>query len=72
MSDLEASVSKRRRISMIWAVPIAALLLGLYMVFYTLQSQGPEITIVFSTAEGIQAGKTKVAITILSSSPSVQ
>ena len=41
MSDAEATVSERRRISFIWFVPIVALLLGIWMVIYTLQSEGP-------------------------------
>lgn len=62
MSDAEARVSERRRISFIWVVPIVALLLGIWMVIYTLESEGPEITIVFSNAEGIEAGKTKLKV----------
>ena len=42
--------------------PAVALALGIWMVIFTLQSQGPEITIVFSTAEGIEAGKTKIKL----------
>jgi len=60
MSDDQADVRQRRRISTIWILPIVALLLGAWMVWFTLQSQGPEITIHFGTAEGIEAGKTKI------------
>jgi paraquat-inducible protein B len=60
MNDTPAAVKRRRRIAPIWVVPIVAVLLGLWMVVYTYRNQGPEITIVFSTAEGIEAGKTKV------------
>jgi paraquat-inducible protein B len=60
MNDTPAAVKKRRRIAPIWVVPIVAVLLGLWMVVYTYRNQGPDITIVFSTAEGIEAGKTKV------------
>ncbi len=60
MSDTEATVSERRRISKIWIVPIIAVLLGAWMVYFTWSNQGPEITIVFKTAEGIEAGKTKL------------
>jgi len=60
MNETEASVKRRRRIAPIWLVPIVAVLLGLWMVVYTYRSQGPEISIVFSTAEGIEAGKTKI------------
>ena len=62
MPDAEASVSERKRISAVWLIPIVALLLGVWMVIYTLQSEGPEITIVFDTAEGIEAGETKIKV----------
>lgn len=60
MSEARASVKRRRHIAPIWLVPIVALLLGLWMVVHTYRSQGPEIIIVFSTAEGIEAGKTEI------------
>lgn len=60
MSEAQAEISEQRRISAVWLVPIVALLLGVWMVVYTLRSQGPEITIVFSSAEGIEPGKTKI------------
>jgi paraquat-inducible protein B len=62
MSDARPNISQKRRISAIWIVPIVALGIGLWMLIYTLQSQGPEITIVFSTAEGLEAGKTKIKL----------
>jgi len=62
MTDAHANISQRRRISPIWFVPILALALGIWMLVYTIQSQGPEITIVFSTAEGLEAGKTKIKL----------
>lgn len=60
MSEAEAVVSSRRRIPAIWLVPVVAFVLGIWMVAYTYMTEGPEITIVFSTAEGIEAGKTKL------------
>ena len=62
MTEAHATVTRRRRINPIWFVPIVALALGIWMVVYTILSQGPEITIVFSTAEGIEAGKTKIKL----------
>ena len=60
MAEARATVSERRRISAIWLVPIVALVLGIWMVIHTLRSQGPEITIVFSSGASIEAGKTKI------------
>jgi paraquat-inducible protein B len=62
MTDAQATVSQRRRISKIWLVPIVALVLGLWMLIYTLQSEGPEITIAFLSADGIEADKTKIKV----------
>ncbi len=60
MSEPRATVSETKRVSLVWLVPIVALVLGAWMVIHTIQSQGPEITVVLSTAEGIEAGKTKI------------
>ncbi|MDJ0846946.1 MAG: intermembrane transport protein PqiB [Myxococcota bacterium] len=60
MAEAKVSAPKRRRLSPVWVVPIVAVLLGAWMVFYTWQTEGPSITLVFATAEGIEAGKTKV------------
>ena len=50
----QAAVSRRRRISAVWIVPLLAVGLGAWMIWFTLQNQGPEITILFGTAnEGI-------------------
>lgn len=60
MSETTAKVRPRRKIPMIWVVPIVAALLGIWMVVYNYMNQGPEISITFSTAEGIEPGKTKI------------
>lgn len=60
MPDATPEVSGRRRISPIWLVPILAMLLGIWLVFWTWRNQGPEITITFTTAEGIEAGTTRI------------
>jgi paraquat-inducible protein B len=60
MAEAKAQVSERRRISSIWVIPIVAMLLGVWMLVYSYQNRGPEIEIVFETAEGVEAGKTKV------------
>jgi paraquat-inducible protein B len=62
MADAEVTVTKRRRISPIWFVPIVALALGIWMVVYTFQSQGPLIHIVFASGSGIEAQKTKIKL----------
>ena len=57
----EAVVSTRRRqISIVWIVPLVALLIGVWLVYKTLSEKGPTITISFKSAEGLEAGKTKI------------
>ena len=45
---------------MVWFVPFIALLIGGWMVYYQWQNEGPLITIAFDSAEGMEAGKTKI------------
>jgi paraquat-inducible protein B len=46
--------------SVVWIVPLIALLVGGTLLFQAINSRGPEITISFKTAEGLEAGKTKL------------
>lgn len=59
-SEQKVRVSSRRRLPAIWIIPLVALVVGVGMVINHYRTQGPEITITFSTAEGIEAGKTKI------------
>ena len=57
----EAVVSTRRRqISIVWVVPLVALLIGAWLVYKAVSEKGPTITIAFKSAEGLEAGKTKI------------
>jgi paraquat-inducible protein B len=60
MSATKAVVSPIRAVSSIWIVPIAAFLIGAWMVYHTWSNLGPLITIEFATASGLEAGKTKI------------
>ncbi len=60
-SDLPAAAVKRRRgISMVWVIPLVAAAIGLFLAYRAYMEQGPTITISFDTAEGLEAGKTKL------------
>ena len=50
----------RRRLAAIWIVPIVAVLVGLGLAVQAIMARGPEITLDFSHAEGLEAKKTKV------------
>jgi paraquat-inducible protein B len=56
----EAEVETRRRLSIVWLIPAVALLVGAYVAWDAYASRGPEITIRFRTAEGLEAGKTQI------------
>ncbi len=55
-----ANVRGRRLLSPIWAIPIVAVLIAAFLGWTTLASRGPTITIVFTSADGLVAGQTKV------------
>ena len=55
------SVPKRRtRLSLVWLIPIVAAIVGAWVAVTRVLSQGPKITIVMKSAEGLEAGKTKI------------
>ncbi len=56
----KAVVRKQRRISSIWIIPGLALLLGAWMLFNAIIHADPVIEVRFDTADGIEAGRTKV------------
>src|SRR5210317_2171177 len=56
----EAVVKVRKQFSIVWVVPLVALLIGGWLVYKTISEKGPTITISFKTAEGLEAGKTKI------------
>ena len=51
---------KRWRISMVWLVPIFAAVVAIGVAIQRIMSEGPTITIIFKSAEGVEAGKTVV------------
>jgi paraquat-inducible protein B len=56
----EAVVQQKTGFSIVWVIPIVAALVGAFLVYKALSEQGPEITITFETADGLEAGKTKI------------
>jgi paraquat-inducible protein B len=56
----EAAIRTGKSFSIIWVVPIVAAIIGGWLIFKALSEKGPEITIVFKSAEGLEAGKTKL------------
>jgi paraquat-inducible protein B len=58
----QAQVEPLKSISKIWLIPIVALFIGAWMIYFHLSSQGPLIVIYFASGEGIEAGKTKIKV----------
>src|ERR1700733_9151996 len=55
------NVPKRRtRLSLVWFIPILAAIVGAWVAVTRVLSEGPKITIVMNSAEGLEAGKTKI------------
>lgn len=50
----------RFRLSLVWLVPLVAVLIGASLLVRSVLATGPRIEIEFNTAEGIEAGKTEV------------
>jgi paraquat-inducible protein B len=61
-STPEAIVQPKKKFSfsIVWLVPVVAVLIGGWLVYKALSEKGPTITITFESAEGLEAGKTKI------------
>jgi paraquat-inducible protein B len=66
MSDLHptavvrSKIEHRRRLSLIWAIPVVTVIIGGWLAWRTLSERGPLITVTFETAEGLQADQSHV------------
>ena len=58
--DSRVVPKKQTRLSLVWIIPIVAALLGVWVAVARIRSEGPKITIMFQSAEGLEAGKTKI------------
>ncbi len=52
--------ARKRSISIVWLVPIVALAIGAWLVYKAVSEKGPTVTITFKSADGLEAGKTKI------------
>ena len=63
LTDVPSAVARPKRRSspqLVWLIPIVAVLIGGWLAVKTILDKGPTVTITFKTAEGLEAGKTKV------------
>jgi paraquat-inducible protein B len=56
----QAAIGEKPKFSLVWVVPIVAAVIGAWLVYKAITEEGPTITIIFETGEGLTAGKTKV------------
>ncbi len=56
----EVVVEKGRGLSPIWLIPIVALIVAGILAYQAIQERGPKVMILFESAEGLVAGKSKV------------
>lgn len=54
------SRQNRMRLSLVWIVPLVALVIGAALVVRSFLQHGPDITIEFQNADGLEAGRTDV------------
>ena len=52
--------SPKRKISLVWLIPIIAATIGAWLMYRTVTEKGPEVTISFESALELEAGKTKI------------
>lgn len=58
----QAQVAGKRRstFSLVWIVPLLAVIIGAWLAWKTISEKGPTFVIQFKTAEGLEAGKTRI------------
>ncbi len=59
-SQTAPKVSRKKSLSIVWLIPIATLILSMFLAFQAWREQGTMIEIVFQQAEGVTANKTAV------------
>ena len=57
---VQAVIKRKKSVSIVWIVPLVALLIGGWLAYRAITEKGPTITITFQSAEGLEAGKTKI------------
>ena len=61
VSDVpDVIVHSKKAFSIVWLVPIVAAIIGGWLAYKAISERGPTITIVFKSAEGLEAGKSKI------------
>lgn len=56
----ETVVETRTGFSIVWLIPLVAALIAIWLAYKAWSESGPTVTISFKTAEGLEAGQTKI------------
>ena len=56
----DAVVEEKSGLSIVWLVPVVAAVIGAWLAYVAISGRGPEITITFESASGLEAEKTKI------------
>ncbi|OUI92937.1 paraquat-inducible protein B [Acetobacter indonesiensis] len=59
-SIMPDAVVRRIRFSIIWIIPLVSVLIAGFLVWRSFANNGPEITVMFDTADGLTSGQTQV------------
>ena len=60
LNDIPAALVRRSGLSMVWLIPFIAAVVGVWLGYKALSEQGSTVIIEFKSAEGLEAGKTKI------------
>jgi paraquat-inducible protein B len=60
VSEAKIVPKKRTHLSFVWIIPIVAAVAGVWIAVTKILAKGPEITIVFNSADGLEANKTRI------------
>lgn len=58
--EAEPLLEREPRLSLIWIIPLVAVVVAAWLGWRTLSQEGPLITLTFTTADGLTAGQTRV------------
>ena len=53
-------LSQSRKFTWVWIAPIAAAVIAIWLAYSTISNRGPQITILFESATGLEAGETSI------------
>ena len=60
LPELPEPTLRRRRPSLVWLIPLVAAVIGAWIALKAYTDRGPTITIIFQSAEGLEAGQTRI------------